>query len=292
MGATPKGGGRDTSAKNRAAQCGPLLLQLLGDGAAPPASPAGGPACPPLLRNAVRDAALEAYKSDRPPALAVPALEAIQGDPRYSSLAEIVSSAMEKARAGLRAGRPAEALQKEIKGLVMDDVQNLIIEVVPEGWWQSLLGDDQHEQEAYLGVVAEAVVKHLAATVVGDAEAAPDEGRAPAELVRAALLSAEPTLFLILKIVAALAGTEAERARRPGAAKSDDSKIVLIDAVAQAVIRIGAPAALNDPPHPGGPGNQEQVDRTADGICREILQQLSDPQQKIDGQDTKGERAA
>ena len=293
MGASHKGGNRDTSMMALTAQHGPTILRHLGDSVAPPAAPADGPAaCPPSLHKAVRDAAFETGESGRPAAFSIPSLEAIRSDPVYHRLEETILDALEKARSGLRIGRSSDGLQEKIAELVIDDVRNLVIGGMLEDAGPNLLGDDEREQAMYFGAISESVTEHLAANIVGDAEAEPDRARASPELVRAALVYAEPTLLLIVSIVAALLAVAIECARELRAAEKNDPKIVLIHAVAQAVTKIGLPDALRDPPHSGYPKNREQLNLMVEAICREIVQQLSDPQKKIDGQDAGGKRAA
>lgn len=282
------GKGRDTSMSNQTARHGPLILRYLGGGTASSA-PAAEPACPPRLRQAVHGAVLALGKSGRPPAFAAPTLKAITADPACRRLGEAIPPAMEKARAGLRAGRVEAELQREILDLVMDDVQNLVIGDALEGARRGLLGDDQHEGEMYLGVIAVSVAEHLAAEVLVDAAAEPGQVRTPAELVRDALMLAEPTLFLIVKIVAALAGAAAEYVRGLKADEKGDPKTVLINAAAEALERIGAPAALRSLRPPGDPKGRESHAQIVDRISREIVRQLSDSQAKIDGQDAEGE---
>ena len=54
----------------------------------------------------------------------------------------------------------------------------------------------------------------------------------------------------------------------------------------------GAPAVLRGALSPEIPGGCERLNRMADGICGEIVRQLSNPQTKIDGQDAEGGREA
>ena len=291
MGALPKGKGRDTSMSNQTARHGPLILQHLGGGTASSA-PAAKPACPPRLRRAVHGAVLALGKSGRPPAFAAPTLKAIAADPACRRLGEAIPRAMEKARAGLRAGRVEAELQGEIRDIVMDDVRNLAIGDALEDARRGLLGDDQHEDAMYLGAIAASVAEHLAAEVIVDAAAEPGQVRTPAELARDALLSAEPTLLLIVRIVAALAGAAAEYVRGLKADEKGDPKTVMINAVAEALERIGAPAALHSLQPQGDPKDRRSYARMSDRISREIVRQLLDPQAKIDGQDAEGEQEA
>lgn len=291
MGATRKGGGRNTPISRRTALHGPQILQHLGDGTASPA-PAAVPTCPPRLRRIVHDAVLAMGKSDRNPTFTAPSLNAIGGDPACRGLEETIPVSMKRARAGLRVGRSNAEVQKEIRDLVMGDVQNLVIGDAFKDVRLDMLDGDRDGEDMYLGVVAASVSKHLAAEVVGDVAAGPfGKGRVAAELVRAALLSAEPTLFLIVRIVDALAGAAAEYIRGLKAAERDDPKMVLVDAAAQAVVKAGE-SFLHGPLYTGSTGGRKHLDRVADGICREIVRQLSDPQAKIDGQDEEEEREA
>lgn len=291
MGAPRKGGGRDTPMSRRTALHGPSILQHLGNGAAPPA-PAAKPACPPSLPLIVHDAVHAMGKSGRRPTFAAPSLEAIESDPACRKLEEIVPVAVDRAREGLCAGRLGADLQGEIRNLVMEDVQNLVIGDVFKDVRLDMLDGDHDEEDMYLGVVAASVAEQLAAEVIGDAAAEPSgKGRVAAELVRAALASAEPTLFLIVRIAAALADAAAEYIRGLKAAEKDDPKMVLVDAAAQAVVKAGA-SFLRGPLPLGGTGGRKQLARMADDICREIVRQLSDPQEKIGGQDEEGEREA
>ena len=291
MGAPRKGGTRNTSMSSRAARHGPPILRHLGGGTAS-STPAAEPVCPPLMRQAVRDAVLAAAESARPPAFAAPSLDAIGDDPACRRLDETIQSALKKARTGLRAGRPEAELQREIRDLVMDGVQNLVVGDALEGMWLGLFGGDQYEEEMYLGAVTAPVGWQLAAEVLVDAAAESGEGRTPAELVRAALLSAEPTLYLIVKIITALVDAAAEYVRGLKAAEADDPKVMLTNATAQALERIGTPAVLRGPIHQADSKSRARLVRMADRICREIVRQLADPQTKISGENAEEESEA
>ena len=290
MGAKDKGGARDTPIKSRTELYGPLILQLLGGGAAPPSGTSvRRPACPPRLLRIIYDAVLDSVKGGRAPCYAAPPLDAIRGDPDCRRLAKTLPAAMEKAAADLRAVRPAAVLRAEIGDFVTDDVGSMMVGRALEGVRLGLLGGDQYEQEMHLGTLTAIVAGHVADVLIEDGAGEPGKGRDPDELVHASLLSSEPALVLAVKIAAALANAVHSYISKLDASKRDDPRIVLIDAVAQAVAKACTRPALRDLQSRGDSEHRERLSgRMADDICGEVERSLAGRQTEIGGPGAEG----
>ena len=285
MGAKGKGGGRDTSIRNRAARHGPHILRQLGGGAAaPPGTLAPRPACPPRLRQVVYGAVRGSTEGGRAPAFAAPRLDAIRDDPECCRLARALPAATEKTAAGLRAARPAAVLRAEIVDFVTDSVGSMMAGRALEGARLGLLGDDQREQEMHLGALTVIVAGHVADVLLEDCAGEEGKSRDPGELVHASLLSAEPALALAVKIAAALADAVRIHISQLDAAERNDPRIVLVNTVAQAVANTCTRSALRDLGSRDDPEHRERLSgRMADAICSEIARSLAGRQAKIGG---------
>ena len=289
MGAKGKGGGRDTSIRNRAARHGPHILRQLGGGAAaPPGTLAPRPACPPRLRQVVYGAVRGNAEGGRAPTFAAPQPGAIRGDPQCRRLAKALPTAVEKAAAGLRAGRSTAVLRAEIVGFVTDSVVSMMAGRALESARQGLPGDDQHEREMHLGTLTVIVAGHVADVLLEDCAGDAGKSRDPGELVHASLLSAEPALALAVKIAAALAGEVHTYISKLDAAERNDPRIVLIDAVARAVAKTCTRSALRGLESRDDPEHRERLGGLmADAICSEIARSLAGRQTKIGGPGTE-----
>lgn len=287
MGATYKGHRRDAPIKKLAALHGPPILRHLGGGAAATSGPGldgSGPPPPPRIRQAAYDAVRGAAGGGRRAVFDIPPLDAIRGDLDCRRLAKTLLAAMDKADNGLGAGRATAALREEIKKHVVDDVRSMMAGRVLNGASLGLLGGNRREQDMCFSALAMIVTDHLAEAVLEDRAGAPNKGCDPAELEHASLLSSEPMLFIIIKISVALAKEVRNYISKLDPSKRGDPKIVIIDAVAEAVEKACTRSALRDLQSGGDPGCRERLaDQLADVIGSEIALRLADPQAKIDG---------
>lgn len=291
MGARHKGRDRHTSMKNMVAQHGPHIFEQLGGGAAAPPGTADTPpaSCPPRLLRIVHDSVRYIAGGGREPAFEAPSLDAIWGDPACRSLVDALPAAAKRARDGLRDGRDAADLRAEIRDFVIDDVTSMMAGRALREVRLGLLGDEQHEQEGHLGALSVIVSGHLADVLLEDCAGAPGKGLNPAGLVRTSLDSSEPVLYLIIKIVGALAKEVRNYISKLDPSVRSHPRIVLINTVAEAIERGCEPRALRDLQSGGDPGHRKRLaGPMAEAIWGEMARSLAGRQAKIDGPEAVG----
>lgn len=287
MGARHKGRSRNDSMKNMVAQHGPHIFEQLGGGAAaPPGAADTLPAsCPPRFLRIVHDSVRYITGGGREPAFEAPSLDAIRGDPACRSLVDALPAAAKRARDG----RDAADLRAEIRDFVMDDVTSMMAGRALREVRLGLLGDEQHEQERHLGALSVIVSGHLADVLLEDCAGAPGKGLDPVGLVRTSLESSEPVLFLIIKIVGALAKEVRNYISKLDPSERSHPRIVLINTVAEAIERGCEPRALRDLQSGGDPDHRERLaGPMAEAIWGEMARSLAGRQAKIDGPEAVG----